>query len=68
MDLGYFQKLVEEFTPKLFVVYFDQRTLPTLVDTQKLVAPEIFQLKSNVLTHEPLISMMKNAQNHCFLP
>ena len=31
----------------------------TLVATQKLVAPERFWLKSNNLTHEPLMSMMK---------
>ena len=31
-----------------------------LVDTQKLVAPERFCLKSNVLTHDPLMSMMKS--------
>ena len=44
-----------------------------LVDTQKLVAPERFRLKLNVLTfrlklnvlaHEPLMSMMKGGKNH----
>ena len=47
-----------EYEPKLTFLALSSDS-QTLVDTQKLVGPERFWLKSNFFAHESLMSMMK---------
>ena len=48
-----------EYEQKLIFLAFRSDS-QTLVDTQKLVAPERFRVNSTIFAHDPLVTMMKN--------